>query len=63
MAGISDAGRRANGSALSEIRFRRLASLAAVRPCSFASPGYAFTRNQDRAEIADIIMECLNLPE
>ena len=31
MAGISDASRRANGSALSEIRFRRLASSAVIR--------------------------------
>ena len=31
MAGISGASRRANGSALSEIRFRRLASLAVIR--------------------------------
>ena len=31
MAGISDASRRANGSVLSEIRFRRLASSAVIR--------------------------------
>ena len=31
MAGISDASRQANGSALSEIRFRRLASSAVIR--------------------------------
>ena len=63
MVGISDANRQANGSALNEIRFKRLMSSAVVCPFSFASPGYAFTQNQDRDEIADIIRECLNIPE
>lgn len=47
MAGVSDASRRANGSALSEIQFGRLASSVAVHPtlfrgswlCVYAKPG------------------------